>query len=182
MSQTYYVGIKREDVGHVVKYCPDIVDYQQGELSFGKVDIKEKNELGATPDDWAGLGSIRMSYQRIWYGAMRRRDNRSAYRFNSRISEVSEKIRLRTLQMLGCMPRSPSPEPIHDDIAIREELAVLGARLAEVERNARNASQPNIKSERTRVESGVKRERDDKENRASRKRNRRIETIYLTDD
>ncbi|KAL8963735.1 MAG: hypothetical protein Q9193_000041 [Seirophora villosa] len=96
------------------------------------------------------------------------------------------KLDIKTLQMLGCMPRSPSPEPVDrstaistlpSDIAIREELVALRARLAELERN-----QPIVKPERARVEPGVKRERDDKENQAPRKRNRRIETIDLTDD
>ncbi|KAL9060073.1 MAG: hypothetical protein Q9206_001202 [Seirophora lacunosa] len=152
MSPVYFVDIKREDA------AVETGVREQGQLTFAKLEIKEKSDLGIPPDTLADLGAIEVWYQRIWYGATRRCN---LPRYDSRISEVSEKtLKGRSIEhSIELVTLSPK------------------ARLAELERN-----QPNVKPERARVESGVKRERDDKEDQAPRKRNRRIETIDLTDD
>lgn len=88
------------------------------------------------------------------------------------------------LQMLGCIPRTPSPE--HEtaatisDVASREQkVRELRAQLALLE------GAGNVKAEGSVSRATVKRELEDTENAGSRKRSRNsrpIETIDLTDD
>ncbi|KAL8678194.1 MAG: hypothetical protein Q9186_005448 [Xanthomendoza sp. 1 TL-2023] len=170
------------------------------------------------------LGSIRITYQRIYHGKIQQALTGARYSTYEPVSEVSEKILkgksiqcsiipttfveslppqptvqaipLRgTLQMLGCIPRSPSPEPILGsrngrattaaNTNVKEELRTLRARLAELENRASTTPQPNIKPEQRRSGSSVKREREDAENTVERKRNRKsgpVETVDLTSD
>ncbi|KAF6237271.1 hypothetical protein HO173_004740 [Letharia columbiana] len=91
----------------------------------------------------------------------------------------------RALQMMGCIPRSPSPESQSpDDDATAPEHALrevrdLRARLALLERGL------NVKSESSSAATGVKREREEEGNEGSRQRRRttvKIEHVDLTDD
>ncbi|KAI4207363.1 MAG: hypothetical protein LQ346_000613 [Caloplaca aetnensis] len=96
--------------------------------------------------------------------------------------------------MLGCIPRSPSPDPNIDlttrsqpssSVSVKEELTTLRARLAELERQANSTPEPTLKPESKRAISAIKREMGDKQNQRSAKRSRQsgpIETIDLTDD
>ncbi|KAL8650769.1 MAG: hypothetical protein Q9226_005006 [Calogaya cf. arnoldii] len=99
----------------------------------------------------------------------------------------------RTLQMLGCIPHSPSPAPSNrtsgavvikpDDS--KEELRLLRAQLTELENRLSNTTQPIVKSEEQRSASKIKREREDKENDGQRKKSRRSgppEVVDLTAD
>ncbi|KAL8674353.1 MAG: hypothetical protein Q9168_001213 [Polycauliona sp. 1 TL-2023] len=99
----------------------------------------------------------------------------------------------RTLQMLGCIPRSPSPvqqTTTLGDVAIKrgdpqDELRALRARVAELEKRTSSSPHPNVKSEQHRSTSQIKRERQDTENEVKRKRSRTsgpLEVVDLTAD
>ncbi|KAM0796727.1 hypothetical protein BDR22DRAFT_500816 [Usnea florida] len=89
-----------------------------------------------------------------------------------------------TLQMLGCIPRTPSPEPqitrlISPATNREQRIRDLRAQLALLEGDG------NVKAEGSGSRATVKREMEDTENTGSRKRPRKsgaIETIDLTDD
>ncbi|KAL8699240.1 MAG: hypothetical protein Q9224_001501 [Gallowayella concinna] len=211
---------------------------------------QEASDSRVSLEQIKSLGSIRITYQRIYHGKIQQAPTGARYSTYEPVSEVSEKILkgksiqcsiipttfveslpprptvqaipLRgtlgrkvvvnvlyrskgTLQMLGCIPRSPSPEPILGsrngrattaaNTNVKEELRTLRpahdddfypkARLAELENRASTTPQPNIKPEQRRSGSSVKREREDAENTVERKRNRKsgpVETVDLTSD
>lgn len=99
--------------------------------------------------------------------------------------------------MIGCIPRSPSPSPVPvtmspaapnaaTNTSVLEEVRILRARLAELERQCdTKPSVAGIKAETSSMRTVVKRERDNLENETIRKRGRLsgpIETVDLTDD
>ncbi|CAO1604100.1 hypothetical protein XANCAGTX0491_007666 [Xanthoria calcicola] len=95
----------------------------------------------------------------------------------------------RTLQMLGCIPRSPSPvqqtRPL-GEAAMKpddpqEELRALRARVAELENRTSNTPQPGVKSEKHPSASKVKREREDHENEVKSKRSRKLGSLEVVD-
>ncbi|KAL9004113.1 MAG: hypothetical protein Q9188_003057 [Gyalolechia gomerana] len=84
-------GLKRSaHLERMKSYCPHTHQWQQGDLSFGKLDIKETSNSAVSPDESKNLGRIRVSYRRIKYG--KRRDFTPTSRGTERVSEVSEKI------------------------------------------------------------------------------------------
>ncbi|KAL8897731.1 MAG: hypothetical protein Q9192_002432 [Flavoplaca navasiana] len=98
-----------------------------------------------------------------------------------------------TLQMLGCIPRTPSPIPQNSRVEEsvvktddpQEELRALRARVAELENRTSSTPQPRVKSEQHRSASKVKREREDKANDVKAKKictSRRTEVVDLTAD
>ncbi|KAL8952570.1 MAG: hypothetical protein Q9222_001524 [Ikaeria aurantiellina] len=49
------------------RYCPETNEWQNGYLSFGKLQTSDADELGTSLHDLQDLGSIRIVYQRINY-------------------------------------------------------------------------------------------------------------------
>ncbi|KAL8802904.1 MAG: hypothetical protein Q9182_003520 [Xanthomendoza sp. 2 TL-2023] len=137
----------------ITRWCPEAGQWQKASYSFGKLDIKEASDSRVSREQISSLGSIRISFRRIYFGA----PTEGQYQTPQRISEVSEKMlkgksiqhsiaptafvkglpppptvaaiplpgdlgrevvvnvlyrSKSTLQMLGCIPRSPSPQPI----------------------------------------------------------------------
>ncbi|KAL9030410.1 MAG: hypothetical protein Q9196_001467 [Gyalolechia fulgens] len=111
----------------------------------------------------------------------------------------------RTLQMIGCIPRSPSPAPVNrsaeaprsgTEFSVQEELRTLRvkslpARINDINntrsqaRLAKLEGQTNTKAEKLSLGSVIKRERDKKEHESPRKRSRHsgpMETVDLTGD
>ncbi|KAL8941400.1 MAG: hypothetical protein Q9211_001841 [Gyalolechia sp. 1 TL-2023] len=110
-----------------------------------------------------------------------------------------------TLQMIGCIPRSPSPAPVNRSaeaprsgtgFSVQEELRTLRvkslpARINDINntrsqaRLAKLEGQTNTKAEKLSLGSVIKRERDKKEHESPRKRSRHsgpMETVDLTGD
>ncbi|KAL8811215.1 MAG: hypothetical protein Q9223_001068 [Gallowayella weberi] len=227
-------------LGTMRRWCPESGQWQRGSYSFGKLDIKEVSDSRVSREQISSLGSIRISYRRIYFGQTREARTEAQYSTYKRVSEVSEKMlkgksiqysmkpiafvkthpplpsvdgiplpgdlgrevvvnvlyrSKSTLQMLGCIPRSPSPQPVLGsqngrattaaDTNVKEELRTLRARLAELENRGGTTPLSNIKSEQHRSASSVKREREDAEDAVERKRNKisgPVETIDLTGD
>ncbi|KAL9639196.1 MAG: hypothetical protein Q9164_001089 [Protoblastenia rupestris] len=153
---------------------------------------EETTDKKVAPHQLKGLGSMKIIVQQV-----RRTKSNITFKENAaqgdKIDEVSEKMLkgraitntimfvkrwkvLMSLQSLGCIARSPTPEP-----ELREEVKKLRARLALLERSNNTI----VKAE-TSVTTGVKRERDDREDEGARKRGRPsggpIETVDLTGD
>ncbi|KAL8909988.1 MAG: hypothetical protein Q9171_004683 [Xanthocarpia ochracea] len=213
--RAYYDDIKRKDglggspvqrskcFTSIRTYCPVTGRWQIGDLNFGELTISgdSKVSLGKIQH----LGKIVITYQRIRYG--------ESYEYtppidDTCISEVSEKMlkgksiqhSIRfccTLEMLGCIPKPLTPKShsrrsgekeatsTDTDPAIKDELQALRARLAELEKQAGSAPQPNSKAERARSTPNLKRERQDKENEVQQKRSRKsgpTEVVDLTVD
>ncbi|KAL8924276.1 MAG: hypothetical protein Q9172_002749 [Xanthocarpia lactea] len=186
-------------------YCPVTGQWQIGDLTFGELTIKESCDSKISLGEIQHLGKIEITYQRIRYG--------KSYEYtppvrDGYISEVSEKMlkgksiqhSIRfccTLEMLGCIPETLTPKShsrrtgekeatsTDTDPAIKDELQALRARLAQLEKQAGSAPQPNIKAEQARSIPNLKRERQDKENDVQQKRSRKsgpTEVVDLTVD
>ncbi|KAL8734498.1 MAG: hypothetical protein Q9166_001398 [cf. Caloplaca sp. 2 TL-2023] len=232
-SHGYYGDIKRTDAiagGRSIRfstmrsYCVETGQWQAAELSFGELRIQEASDPTISVRDVKDLGTIKVTWQRIYLGEDVVRDHhRDGYRG---ISEVSEKvlkgkaientikkqsqdehpISLKayatpvliwssalihgtgTLQMLGCIPRPASPEPLRERLGgsstkiddPEEEKRVLRARLAELENRTKTPARAGIKAEQNST-LGIKREREDKENATERKRNRKLGPVEVVD-
>ncbi|KAL8648283.1 MAG: hypothetical protein Q9226_006060 [Calogaya cf. arnoldii] len=191
------------------KYCHRTGQWQHGDLAFGELKIHERTDPVTSVNDVKGLGQIQIRWQRVHFG------KETVHEYNKNgtepVSEVSEKVLkgkaidtaikfalpalnvFSTLQMLGCIPPSPSPALLNtpsgaagvkpDDS--KEELRRLRARVAELEDRTGNTPQPKIKPEQLNSASRIKREREDKENDGQRKKSRRSgppEVVDLTAD
>ncbi|KAI4152961.1 MAG: hypothetical protein L6R39_001708 [Caloplaca ligustica] len=200
-AREYFTDIARDDVlahkahrarmGSIVRYCPSTGHYQRGELSFGSLEIHEGSSANVSPDQLKAVGFVQIKEKPVGYHMEGiPLPGKAGQRVKMNVLYRSKK----TLQLLGCIPRSPSPALVSgptgtSDSAgnadLQEELTALRARLAELERQASGSSQTNIKSEQPRGSSAVKRERDDNEEKPQQKRRRQsrpVETIDLTDD
>ncbi|KAI4282165.1 MAG: hypothetical protein L6R38_003145 [Xanthoria sp. 2 TBL-2021] len=183
-------------------YCPQTSQYQRGDLIFGELKMLE------TSDSTTSIRQSSTNGRKVNLHA-RGRDTIAGSHGTARQVEYTVSLKAYatfilktflgltygtgTLQMLGCIPRSPSPAPLNrrsegavvqpDDP--QEELRALRARVAELENRTSNTPQPVVKSEQHRSTSKVKREREDNENEVKQKRGRRSgppEVVDLTAD
>ncbi|KAL8841563.1 MAG: hypothetical protein Q9176_003185 [Flavoplaca citrina] len=203
------VGRRTRSINSIISFCPSTGQWQQADLTFGELKIREASESRITLNDIKDLGRIQVVWQRIKWG--QKTIQLDYYQVRQRPAEtyvegvplrglLGREVRLnilyrskRTLQMLGCIPRTPSPTLQNSRVEEarvktddpQAELRALRARVAELENRRSNTPQPRVKSEQHRSASKVKREREDKANDVKAKKirtSRHAEVVDLTAD
>ncbi|KAL9075129.1 MAG: hypothetical protein Q9161_001815 [Pseudevernia consocians] len=156
-------------------FCQETRQWKQGVTSFGALHMKS----------WQDPGKGRTSplYPAIDANSSDETDTEAGDRSDG--EDIERQGYCKYCSMLGCIPRTPSPEPEtatpNSPVTSREQkVQNLRAQLALLEGTAGN-----VKAECSGSRATVKRELEDTENAGSRKRSRKygpIETIDLTGD